>query len=176
VRTRRRNAPTSPTSSHSSWRLEATSTGGPGHPAGSQGSRPAADSRTQGYFRGPSPQDVALKRVMQALVPIQAYMLADIVAAIPAVDLTVEQWCEGDSESAGACCLAFAPSLNWLPCILPKPTWFSVHICVPFSNHKEHYCTRYVRTSLEKGTRTRVRTRVQYHGTRVPWYYEYHGT
>jgi hypothetical protein len=28
---------------------------------GSQGSRPAADSRTQGYFRGPSPQDVALR-------------------------------------------------------------------------------------------------------------------
>ncbi len=45
---------------------------------GSQGSRPAADSRTQGYFRGPSPQDVALRGVMQALVRIQAYMLADI--------------------------------------------------------------------------------------------------
>jgi hypothetical protein len=28
---------------------------------GSQGCRPAADSRTQGYFRGPSPQDVALR-------------------------------------------------------------------------------------------------------------------
>ena len=56
----------------------------------SQGSRPAADSRTQGYFRGPSPQDVALRGVMQALVRIQACMLADIVVAIPAVDLAVE--------------------------------------------------------------------------------------
>ncbi len=44
----------------------------------------------QGYFRGPSPQDVALRGVMQALVRIQAYMLADIVVAIPAVDLAVE--------------------------------------------------------------------------------------
>ena len=57
---------------------------------GSQGSRPAADSRTQGYFRGPSPLDVALRGVMQALVRIQAYMLADIVVAIPAVDLAIE--------------------------------------------------------------------------------------
>jgi hypothetical protein len=52
--------------------------------------RPAADSRTQGYFRGPSPQDVALRGVMQAPVRIQAYMLADIVVAIPAVDLAIE--------------------------------------------------------------------------------------
>jgi hypothetical protein len=57
---------------------------------GSRGSRPAANSRTQGYFRGPSPQDVALRGVMQALVRIQAYMLADIVVAILAVDLAVE--------------------------------------------------------------------------------------
>jgi hypothetical protein len=41
-------------------------------------------------YRGPSPQDVALRRVMQALVRIQAYMLADIVVALPAVDLAVE--------------------------------------------------------------------------------------
>ncbi len=40
--------------------------------------RPADDSRTQGHFRGPSPQDVALR----VLVRIQAYMLADIVVAI----------------------------------------------------------------------------------------------
>jgi hypothetical protein len=33
---------------------------------------------------------VALRGVMQALVRIQAYMLADIVLAIPAVDLTFE--------------------------------------------------------------------------------------
>ncbi len=39
---------------------------------------------------GPSPQDVALRGVMQALVRIQAYMLADIVVAIPAVDLAIE--------------------------------------------------------------------------------------
>jgi hypothetical protein len=31
-------------------------------------------------------------------------------------------------ESVGVCCPAFAPSLNWLPCILPKHTWFSVHM------------------------------------------------
>jgi hypothetical protein len=41
-----------------------------------------------------SPQDVALRGVMQALVRIQAYMLADIVVAIvvaiPAVDLAIE--------------------------------------------------------------------------------------
>ena len=47
-------------------------------------------SRTQGHFREPSPQDVALRGVMQALVRIQAYMLADIVVAIPAVDLAIE--------------------------------------------------------------------------------------
>jgi hypothetical protein len=60
-----------------------------------RGSRPAA---AQGHFRGPSPQDVALRGVIQALVRIQAYMLADIVfntsgtmvVAIPAVDLAVE--------------------------------------------------------------------------------------
>ncbi len=50
---------------------------------------PADDSRTQGYFRGPSPQNAALRGVMQALVRIQAYMLADMVVAIPAVDLAV---------------------------------------------------------------------------------------
>jgi hypothetical protein len=40
------------------------------------------------WFRGPSPQDVALRGVMR--VRIQAYMLADIVVAIPAVDLAIE--------------------------------------------------------------------------------------
>jgi hypothetical protein len=35
--------------------------------------RPAADSWTQGYW-GPSPQDVALRGLMQALVRIQASM------------------------------------------------------------------------------------------------------
>jgi hypothetical protein len=59
---------------------------------GSQGSRPAADSRTQGYFRGPSPQDVAHRGVRQALVRSypSLHMLADIVVAIPAVDLAIE--------------------------------------------------------------------------------------
>jgi hypothetical protein len=75
-----------PTSSHSSWRLEATSIGGPTSSWTPYG-RGLADSRTQGHFRGPSPQDVALRGVMQALVRVQAYELADIVAAIPAVDL-----------------------------------------------------------------------------------------
>ncbi len=37
-----------------------------------------------------TPQDVALRGVMQALVRIQAYLLADIVVAIPAVDLASE--------------------------------------------------------------------------------------
>jgi hypothetical protein len=35
-------------------------------------------------------KDVVLRGVMQALVRIQAYVLADIVAAIPAVDLAIE--------------------------------------------------------------------------------------
>ena len=44
----------------------------------------------QGHIRGPSPKDVALRGVMQALVRIQAYLLADVVMAIPAEDLAVE--------------------------------------------------------------------------------------
>jgi hypothetical protein len=31
----------------------------------------------------------------------------------------LRQWCEGGSERVGVCCPSFAPSLNWLPCILP---------------------------------------------------------
>jgi hypothetical protein len=96
-----------------------------------QGSTPAADSRTQGHFRGPSPQDVTLRDVVQALVRIEAYMLA---VAIPAVDLAVG--CEGGSECVGVCCLAFAPSLTWLPCILPKHKWFSVHMCALFQSER----------------------------------------
>jgi hypothetical protein len=42
---------------------------------------------------------VALRGVMQALVRIQAYVLAGIVVAIPAVDSPLWQWCEGGSES-----------------------------------------------------------------------------
>ncbi len=34
----------------------------------------------------------------------------------------LRQWCAGGSESVGVCCPAFAPSLNWLPCILPQHT------------------------------------------------------
>jgi hypothetical protein len=87
---------------------------------GSEGSRLAADS----HFRGPSPQDVALRGVMQALVRIQAYSLADMVVAILAEDLAVgRQRCEEGSESEIKVCVAFAPSLSWLPClILPKHT------------------------------------------------------
>ncbi len=64
---------------------------------GGEGRRPAqlcpihcGDWRLHQQAGGPSPQDVALRGVMQALVRIQAYMLADIVVAIPAVDLAVE--------------------------------------------------------------------------------------
>ena len=64
-----------PTSSLSSWRPEATLVG----PTTSSWTpygvpRPAADSRTQGNFRGPSPQDIALRGVMQSLVRIHACM------------------------------------------------------------------------------------------------------
>jgi hypothetical protein len=45
--------------------------------------------------------------------------------------------CEDGSESVGVCCPAFAPCLNWLPCILPKHLWFSVHMYVcPFPIRK----------------------------------------
>ena len=46
--------------------------------------------RTAYLSPGPQQPDVALRGVMQALVRIQAYMLADIVVAIPAVDLAIE--------------------------------------------------------------------------------------
>ncbi len=54
-------------------------------------------------------------------------------------------------ESVGVCCPAFAPSLNWLPCILPKHAWFSVHMC-PFRYYRVHW----------HGIDSR------YHGTRAP--------
>ncbi len=48
----------------------------------------------------------------------------------------VHVWCEegGRSESVGVCCpAAFAPSLNWLPYVLPKHTRGSRCTCVlPF--------------------------------------------
>ncbi len=52
---------------------------------GSQGSRPAGPTGTSGDRRRKMSRSG-----MQALVRIQAYMLADILVAIPAVDLTVE--------------------------------------------------------------------------------------
>jgi hypothetical protein len=63
--------------------------------AAKDSSRPAADSRTQGetqgHFRGPSPQDVALTQgVMQALYSTSLHARRHIVVAIPAVDLAVE--------------------------------------------------------------------------------------
>ncbi len=89
---RRRSTPTSPTLSHTLWRLEATSTGGPTSswtPYGGPRGRPAADSRSDpGVLQGTV--TVALRGVMQALVRIQAYLLADVVVAIPAVDLAIE--------------------------------------------------------------------------------------
>ncbi len=36
--------------------------------------------------------------------------------------------------TVGVCCPVFAPSFNWLPCILPKHTWFSVHMCALFQS------------------------------------------
>ncbi len=96
---RRRGTPTSPTLSHSlcgDWRLhQQAGPPLPGHPTGVPGVPPRRRLSDPGVlqardFRGPSPQDVALRGVMQALVRIQAYMLADIVVAIPAVDLAIE--------------------------------------------------------------------------------------
>jgi hypothetical protein len=73
----------------------------PGHPTGVPGvPPPAADSRTQGYFRGPSPQDVALRGGMQALVCIQACMVADTV--VGSSDSRGRPCrCEGGNESVG---------------------------------------------------------------------------
>jgi hypothetical protein len=42
---------------------------------------------------------------------------------------------EGGSERVGVYGPSFATSLNWLPCVLPKHTWFSVHMCA-LSNQK----------------------------------------
>jgi hypothetical protein len=69
----------------------------------------------------------------------------------------------GGSESVGVCCPAFAPSFNWLPCILSKHTWCSVHKCALFQSEVVTYivCTYHgtlVRTRTY--TYTRVRTRV----------------
>ncbi len=88
------------------------------------------------YVRGPSPQDVALRGVMQALVRIQAYMLADIVVAIPAVDLyrgsgvrAVAREC----RLVGVCCC----SLSQLAAVYPPKTHvvLSAHVC-PFPIRK----------------------------------------
>ncbi len=40
----------------------------------------------------------------------------------------------------------YAPSLNWLPCILPKHTWFSVHMCALFQSESCDIISTYVRT------------------------------
>ncbi len=93
------------------------------------------------------------------------------------------------SESVGVCCPAFAPSLNWLPCILPKHTWFSVHMCALFQSEScditlkvrtystYHTGTSYVHTRCTHlrtiGTYVHTSTRTRVHcvpGTRVPWY------
>jgi hypothetical protein len=70
----------------------ATSTGGPISsltPHRYRGPTGPAPPLTPGALQGP--QDVvALRGVMQALVRIQAYMVADIVVAIRAADLAVE--------------------------------------------------------------------------------------
>jgi hypothetical protein len=69
-------AQTSPTSSHSLWSGPPLS----GHPMGVP---PTPGLRGNTGDRHPKPQDVVLTGVMQALVRIQAYMLADIVVATP---------------------------------------------------------------------------------------------
>ncbi len=97
-------------------RPEATSTGGPTSSWTPSGGPPGVPPRRR--LPDPSPQDVALRGVMQALVCTKPTMLADMVVAIQTSPLG--QWCEGGSESVGVCCPAFAPSLNWLSCFLPK--------------------------------------------------------
>ncbi len=76
---------------------------------------PAGPAGLGGAQRGPlraSPQDVVLRGMMQALVRMQAYLLADIVVAIPRVDLAVEALVWG---GCGAVCPAFADPLNLAP-------------------------------------------------------------
>ncbi len=61
-----------------------------------------------------------------------AYLLADVVVAIPAVDLAVE-------AVVRECrcvlpCIRSLSHFNWLPCIPPKHAWFSVHMCALFQS------------------------------------------
>jgi hypothetical protein len=83
----------------------------------------------------------------------------------------LRQWCEGGSESVGRCCPAFAPSLNWLPCMLPKHTWFSVHVCALFQSEScditLYHGSTYVRTYVRTLVRTMVRTYTCANGTYV---------
>jgi hypothetical protein len=75
------------------------------------------------------------------------------------------------------CCPAIAPSLNWLPSILPKHTWFSGHMCALFQSESCDITllVRYVRSIPWYQM-------VRYPGTMVPWYLKYkqypwyHGT
>jgi hypothetical protein len=55
----------------------------------------------------------------------------------------------------------YVRTLNWLPCILPKHTWFSVHMCALFQSQS---------CDITLKVRTYVRTYV-----RTTWYL-YHGT
>ncbi len=64
---------------------------------------------------------------MQALVRIQAYMLADNVVAIAAVE---RQWCEGGSESVGVCCPALAPTYTYHGTYHGTRVRTMVHMCV----------------------------------------------
>jgi hypothetical protein len=56
----------------------------------------------------------------------------------------------------GTTCPSFAPSLNWLPCILPEHTWFSAHMCALFQS---------VRFDMTLRTNAR---------TYVPWYHHWY--
>ncbi len=129
---RRRSTSTSPTFSRSSGDRRRHQQAGlfldpPGVPAGV---RPAADSRTQGHFRGTSRS--GRDAVPGSYLSLHAHRHS--WWPFPRSTSPLRQWCGGGSESVGVCCPAFAPSLNWLPRIPPKHTWFSVQMCALFQS------------------------------------------
>jgi hypothetical protein len=101
---------------------------------------------------------------------------------------------EGGSESVGVCCPAFAPSLNWLPCILPKHAFVRTRVRMFWEDtrHPAERGSEYVRTAtlrdvdvpMVPGTtngtmvvhvyRTRIRTYVVHE--LEPYHGIYHGT
>jgi hypothetical protein len=69
-------------------------------------------------------------------LPGALHALRGVTQALALIQLHARrQWCEGGSESA---CPAFAPSLNWLPCILPQThVVLSAHMSVCALCHSE---------------------------------------